>query len=79
MSGPYRRSETEANTYLEDGHYAGELPNELDMPVVANAVRGNIPRCIVLVDKVVPTDVHACQTVRPVFSIVREHRRTYHG
>ena len=46
------------SSYLQNGDHASELSDKLDMSIVASTITGDIAGRVVLVDKVIPADVH---------------------
>ena len=48
-------------TDLKDRVDTGKLSDELDMPIVSGTVTSDITGSVILVDEVVPPDVHAYQ------------------
>lgn len=50
-----------ASKYLEDRDDTSKFPHELNMSVVAGTITRNISCSVILVDEVVPPDVHAYQ------------------
>ena len=53
-----QQTKNKQKTHLQHRYHTGKFSNELDMPRIPS-IRARIPRRIILIDKVIPTNIHA--------------------
>lgn len=54
-----RNTRERDSTNLQHRDHAGEFSNELNVSIIPSVRSSNVPRCLVLVDEVIPTNVHS--------------------